>query len=86
MYFVNLMTFMLNISVPHKEVLIQSQLLKMIVMGLAVKFHLQTMLLKVFSTLLRLTKNIPPLTQKKIWYAQFVMVHVSDRCCTCMVC
>lgn len=80
------MTFMLNISAPHREVLIQPQLLKMIIMGLAVKFHLQTVLPKVCSTLLRLTKNVPPLTQKKIWYAQFVMVHVSDRCYTCMVC
>ena len=86
MHFVKIMTFMLNISARHREVLIQPQLLKMIIMGLAVKFHLQTVLLKVYSALLRLTKNIPPLTQKKIWYAQFVIVHVSDRCYIHMVC
>jgi len=75
---------MLNISAPHREVLIQPQFLKMIIMWLAVKFHLQTVLLKVCSTLLRLKKNIPPLARRKIWYAQFVMVQVSDRCYTCM--
>ena len=76
---------MLNISAPHREMLIQPQLLKMIIVGLAVKLHRQTVLLKAYSTLLRLTKNIPPLSQKKIWYAQFVMVHVSDICYTRMV-
>ena len=86
MHFVKIMTFMLNISARRREVLIQPQLLKMVIMGLTVKFHLQTVLLKVYSALLRLTKNIPPLTQKKIWYAQFVIVHVSNRCCIHMVC